>query len=112
LDRLAKEIQPALAAVLSDINVPGMVHGIAEEAVTLNDDVADMQPDPKSHLLTLRSIRILLGYGALHRDCTVHGIDSAGEISDDCTASRSSQGFAECIDDTGDLMPGRRSGSR
>jgi hypothetical protein len=64
------------------------IHGIAEEIVTLNDDVADVQPDPEPHLLTGRSISILLGYGLLNLDGTSHGINGAGEISDEAVASR------------------------
>jgi hypothetical protein len=33
-------------------------------------------------------IRNSLGYGVLHRDSTLHGIDSAGEIGDEPIASR------------------------
>ena len=75
--RLRKSFQPG-----RDID------GIAEEIVALHDDVADVDADPKPHLLTDRSIRILLGYGVLHRDGTLHGIDGAGEIGDEAIASR------------------------
>jgi len=47
--------------------------------------------DSKPHLLTGRAIRILLGYGVLHRDRTLHGIDSAGEIGDEA--------IARCVED-------------
>jgi hypothetical protein len=64
------------------------IHGIAKEIVALNDYVADVDADPKSHLLTRRPIGILLAYGLLNRDGTLHGIHSAGEIGDEAIASR------------------------
>src|SRR5216684_647415 len=64
------------------------IDGIAEEIVALNNDVADVDADPKPHLLADRSISILLGYGVLHRDSTLHGINGAGEIGDETVASR------------------------
>ena len=75
--RLRKSLQPG-----RDID------GIAEEIVALNHDVADVDADPKSHLLTGRSIRILLGYGVLNFDSTLHGVHSAGEIGDEAVARR------------------------
>ena len=42
----------------------------------MNDDVADVHPDPKSHLLTGNSIRILPTYGVLSLDRTLHGIQT------------------------------------
>src|SRR6266849_171033 len=42
----------------------------------LNDDVADVHPDPKSHLLAGNSIRILLTYGVLNLDRTLHSIQT------------------------------------
>jgi hypothetical protein len=66
----------------------GDINGFAEEIVALNDDVADVDADPKPHLLTGRSFRILLLDGVLNRDGTFHGIDCAGEIGDETVASR------------------------
>ncbi len=42
----------------------------------MNDDVADVHPDPKSHLLTGNSIRILPTSGVLSLDRTLHGIQT------------------------------------
>ena len=42
----------------------------------MNDDVADVHPDPKSHLLAGNSIRILLTYGVLNLDRTLHSIQT------------------------------------
>jgi hypothetical protein len=72
--------------------------------VALNDDVADVDADPELHVLTGRSIGILLGDSILHRDSTLHGVDGAGEISDeaiacrveDPTAMRSDQPIDDC----------------
>jgi hypothetical protein len=66
----------------------GDINGVAEEIVALNDDIADMYPDAEPHLLTGRSIRILLCYGVLHRDSTLHGVHSTSEVSDETIASR------------------------
>jgi hypothetical protein len=59
------------------------IDGIAEEVVALNHDVADVERDPKPHLLTGRPIRILLGYGVLNRDGTLNGVHGAGEVGDE-----------------------------
>ncbi len=48
----------------------------SEKVLFPNDDVADVHPDPKSHLLAGNSIRILLTYGALNLDRTLHGIQT------------------------------------
>src|SRR5437879_1543373 len=76
------QILPGSARASSDI------HGVAEEIVALNDDVTDVDADPKPHLLTGRSISILLVYGFLHRDGTLQGIHGAGEIGDETVARR------------------------
>ena len=47
-----------------------------EKVLFLNDDVADMHPDPKLHLLAGNSIRILLTDGVLNLDRTLHGIQT------------------------------------
>ena len=69
----------------------GDIHGVAKKVVILNDDVADVDADPKSHLLTRRPIGILLAYSLLHSHGTLHGIHSAGEIGDEAVA--------RCIED-------------
>jgi len=56
------------------------VNGITEKIVALHHNVADVDSDAEPHLLTGRSIHVLLGYGVLHRDCTLHGVHGAGEI--------------------------------
>jgi hypothetical protein len=78
--RLRKSLQPG-----RDID------GITEEILALHYDIADVDADPKTHLLTSRSARIFVGYGVLHRDRTLHGIDSAGEIGDEA--------IARCVED-------------
>ena len=62
------------------------IDGIADEVVALNYDVGDVDADPKPHLLTGRSISILLVYGFLHCDSTLHSIHGAGEVSDEAVA--------------------------
>src|SRR6516162_4351236 len=47
-----------------------------------------MDADPKPHLLTSRSIRILFGYDLLHHDGTFHSIHGTGEIGDEAVARR------------------------
>jgi hypothetical protein len=47
-----------------------------------------MDANAEPHLLTRRPIRILLGNSVLNRDGTLHGIHSAGEISDETIACR------------------------
>ena len=67
--RLSKGLQPS-----------GDVDPIAEKIVALNDNVADVDADPKPHLITGRPIRVLLGYGLLNLDSALYGIHGAGEI--------------------------------
>src|SRR5215472_4888423 len=64
------------------------VHRIAEEIVALYHDIADVDADAEPHLLTSRSIRILLGYDLLHSDGTFHSIHGTGEIGDEAIACR------------------------
>jgi hypothetical protein len=45
-----------------------------------------VDPYTEPHLLTGRSIGILLGYGILNRDGTMYGIDGAGEVGDEAIA--------------------------
>ena len=47
-----------------------------------------MDADAKPHLLTGRSIRILLGDGLLNRDRALHGIHGTGEIGDETVTCR------------------------
>ena len=54
----------------------------------MNDDIADMDADPKPHLLPGRSIGIFLAHGVLNLDSALHGIHSAGEIGDEAIARR------------------------
>ena len=64
------------------------VHGVAEQIVALNDDIADVDAYSKPHLLTGRSTRILLCNGFLYCDRTLHGVHSAGEIGENAVPSR------------------------
>jgi hypothetical protein len=75
--RLRKSLQPGR-----------YIDGIAEPILALDYDVADVEPDAEPHLLTSRSIGILLGYGVLHRDGKLDGIYGAGEIGKNAVASR------------------------
>jgi hypothetical protein len=75
--RLRKSLQPCRD-----------VDRIAEQIAALHDDVADVDADPKPHLLGGWSIRILLGDRFLNLDGTLHGIHSTGEVGDDTIASR------------------------
>jgi len=90
--RLSESLQPS-----RDID------SIAEEVVTLNHGVADMDPDAEPHLLAGRSIHVLLGYGVLHRDGTLHSIHGTGEIGDEAIARRvedpTAMGGDQTIDD-------------
>jgi hypothetical protein len=54
-------------------------------SVALHDDFADVAADGKPHLLTGRSVGVLLGY-SLHFDRALHGIHSTGEIGKDAVA--------------------------
>ncbi len=54
----------------------------------MNDDVSDVDADPKPHLLTGWAIRILLAYGLLNLDSALHGVHGTSEVSDETVASR------------------------
>src|SRR6266478_2035319 len=88
------------------------INGVAEEIVALHDDIADVQPDPKPHLLTGRSIRILPAYGVLHFDSAFNGIDGAGEIGDETIASRVEDPTAMRGDESIDNDPVGREGTK
>jgi hypothetical protein len=75
-------------AVGSSFQAGRDIDGIAEEIVALNDDVAEVDADAETHLLAYRSIRVLLGYGVLHRDSAFHGVHSTGEVSDEAVTRR------------------------
>src|SRR5205807_1442387 len=49
------------------------VYCVAEQVLALHHDVADVDADAEPHLLLGRSIPILLGYGVLHLNSTLHG---------------------------------------
>jgi len=50
---------------------------IAQSFVALHHDVADVDANPKPHLPTGRSIRILLCYSVVHYDRTLHAVHGA-----------------------------------
>jgi hypothetical protein len=81
------EMKEDTVSISRDINTSTCT-GIAEEIVALNDGVADVDADAKSHLLTGTSISILLGYGVLHLDTTLRGIHGAGEVGKHAIARR------------------------
>jgi hypothetical protein len=54
-----------------------------KKVFALNYDVADVDADTEPHLLADRSISILFRDGVLHFDSALHGIHSAGEVSDE-----------------------------
>jgi hypothetical protein len=64
------------------------IDGIAKEIVALNHDIANVHPDAEPHLLTGRSTLVLLGYGVLNLDSTLHGIHGACEICDETVTRR------------------------
>src|SRR5215469_12767688 len=64
------------------------INGIAEEVVALHHDVADLDADTELHLLIGKAIGVLLGDSILRRDRALHGIDGAGEISDETVTRR------------------------
>ncbi len=47
-----------------------------------------MDADAETHLLTSGSIGVLLRYGVLHRDCTLHGVDGTREVGQNAVARR------------------------
>src|SRR6266404_6944100 len=87
------------------------IHGVAEEIVALNYDVADVDADAEPHLLADRSIRIRLRDGVLDRDSTLHGVNGAGEIGDEAIASRGEDPTAMRGDQSIDDNPVRVKGS-
>ena len=64
------------------------IDGIAEEIVALHHGLADVDADAEPHLLTGRSICVLLGYGLLHFDSALHDIHGAREIGNETVTSR------------------------
>ena len=79
------------------------IDSITEEIIALNQDVPDVDADAEPHLLIGLFLRILLGYGVLHRDSTLRGTHGAREIGDQTVTSRAENPTAmrgdEAIDD-------------
>src|SRR5262249_49135784 len=55
------------------------VDAVAEQILTLDNNIADMNADTEAHLL-------FLGEGLLNRDRALHSVDGTGEIGDDTIA--------------------------
>src|SRR5207248_11082169 len=64
----------------------GDVDAVTEEIGAIDHDIADMHADTEQHRLIRGTARILDGYGGLHRDRALYGIDRAGEVCDDAVA--------------------------
>src|SRR5271167_1357617 len=66
----------------------GNIDAIPVDVVALDNDIAKIDTDSQ-HDDRLRHVLIWRrGGGALHRKCTVHGIDHATELSDDAVADQ------------------------
>jgi hypothetical protein len=61
-------------------------------SVTLDQDVAEVDPDPKQHTPVLRDALIALGQGRLHRNSAFDRIDHRGKLDQ--------QAIARSLDDT------------
>jgi hypothetical protein len=68
--------------------------------------------DPKPHLLTGRSIGVLLSCGLLHLDSTLHGIHGTGEIGKNAVARRIEDPTAMSGDQAIDDGPVRGKGAK
>ena len=64
----------------------GDIDAIAENVVTLDDDVADVDADAIADALTLRQVRLALRHGALDLDRAHDRIDRAGEFGQQAVA--------------------------
>src|SRR6202022_1945882 len=58
----------------------GYVHAVAEDVATINDDVADIDPNAKLDPLPLRHICVALHHATLNIKSTAHGVDHAAEL--------------------------------
>ena len=64
------------------------VDAVAHEiAITLLDDIAEMNADPELDATLRRQPGIALGHAALHLDCAAHGVDDAAEFNNRAVAS-------------------------
>src|ERR1700722_13169687 len=68
------------------------VDAITENIIALNEDVAEVDPDPKQHLPVLRDPLIALGQQRLHRNRAIDRIDNRGKLDQ--------QAIAGSLDDT------------
>src|SRR5271165_951369 len=73
--RLGERLQPG-----------GDIDAIAEQVLSLDDDVSEMDADAEPHLLAGRTILVFLFNGALDRDSAFDRIDRAPKIGDDAVA--------------------------
>src|SRR5260370_22198550 len=63
------------------------VHAVAEDVATIDDDVADIDPNAKLDPLLLRHVGVALHHATLDIKSTAHGVDRAAELSQHSVAS-------------------------
>ncbi len=86
-DVIARRSRDANRARLGQRFQPGGdVDPIAEQIGAVDDNVANMDADAQPHRLVAVAAGIVRGDRGLHRNGALHGIDRAGEISDDAVA--------------------------
>jgi hypothetical protein len=56
------------------------VHAVAEDVATIDDDVADIDPNAKLDPLLLRHVGVALHHATLNIKSTAHGVDHAAEL--------------------------------
>jgi len=60
----------------------GDVDAVAEDIVALDDNVAQINPDPEFDPPLLNAGGLARGSRPLHRDGTAYGVDDAGELDE------------------------------
>jgi hypothetical protein len=77
-----------LSGLSQRLNARRDVDTVAEDVFTIDDDVAEVNADPKLDSLICRHRDVAVGHAALHVDGTPHGVDHAGELEEQAVTHR------------------------
>jgi hypothetical protein len=74
----------------------GNIDAVAKDIVIVDDNIADVNADPKLDAIVLRRIRILLGHAVLNFDGASRCVDGTGKFDQHAIAS--------CLDDVSAML--------
>jgi hypothetical protein len=80
-ERQQPQVVPRLWGKFAGCSTAGYVHAISEDVATIDDDVPDIDADPKLDPLVLWNVGVALCHASLNIDSAPHGIYDAAEFS-------------------------------